>query len=147
RKDRSSKIIAQLPIDVANYMLNEKREWVHTIQESNGVQVILLGNPDMDTPNYAIKRVRDDEAHLPEHAQTSYKLLTPKEDPSLAYEEVKRPVRAEEAAVTSVLPATPAPLPRQPEPEAAKRSGPGLFARMFGWLNGVQRDDAEEKEE
>ena len=32
RKERTAKIIAQLPLDVANYVLNEKRDWVHAIQ-------------------------------------------------------------------------------------------------------------------
>src|SRR5690606_10369036 len=90
------------------------------------------------TPNYAIRRVRDDEAHLPENTATSYKMIEPKEDPSLAYEEIKRAVKAEEAAVSNVLPATPAPQPAPPPPApaAVKRSEPSLWQRMFGWLNG-----------
>ncbi|HEX6992857.1 MAG TPA: Rne/Rng family ribonuclease [Gammaproteobacteria bacterium] len=134
RKERTAKVIAQLPVDVSNYLLNEKREWVHTIQERNNVQIVLIGNPDMETPNYSIKRVRDDEAYLPENSATSYKMVTPKEDPSLAYEEIKRAVKAEEAAVQNVLPATPAPQP--PPPQPAKRTEPSLWQRMFGWLNG-----------
>ena len=42
RKERTAKVIAQLPMDVANYVLNEKRDWVQTVQEANGVQVVLL---------------------------------------------------------------------------------------------------------
>ena len=52
RKERTAKVIAQLPMDVANYILNEKRDWVQTLQEANGVHVVLLGNPDLETPNY-----------------------------------------------------------------------------------------------
>ncbi len=52
RKERTAKVIAQLPMDVANYILNEKRDWVQTLQEANGVTVVLLGNPDLETPNY-----------------------------------------------------------------------------------------------
>ena len=75
RKERTAKVIAQLPMDVANYMLNEKRDWVQTLQEANGVTVVLLGNPDLETPNYTLRRVRDDEVGLPENAGTSYKLI------------------------------------------------------------------------
>ncbi len=64
RKERTAKVIAQLPMDVANYMLNEKRDWVQTLQDANGVTVVLLGNPDLETPNYSLRRVRDDEAGL-----------------------------------------------------------------------------------
>src|SRR5690606_10124311 len=134
RKERTAKVIATLPVDVSNYLLNEKREWVHTIQERDNVQIVLIGNPDVETPNYAMRRVSDDEAHLPENTATSYKMIEPKEDPSLAYEEIKRAVKVEEAAVSKVLPATPAPQP--PAPEPVKRSEPSIWQRMFGWLNG-----------
>ena len=116
RKERTAKVIAQLPMDVANYILNEKRDWVQTLQDANGVQVVLLGNPDLETPNYALRRVRDDEVGLPENAGTSYKLLTPKPDISVAYEEIKKQPKTEEAAVSNVLPSTPAPTPAAPPP-------------------------------
>jgi ribonuclease E len=137
RKERTAKVIAQLPMDVSNYLLNEKRDWVQTIQERNSVGIVLIGNPNMQTPSYSIKRIRDDEAQLPEHIGTSYKLVEPAEDPSLAYEEIKRAVKAEEAAVSGVLPATPAP---QSAPAPQPRSEPSIWQRMFGWLNGGDRN-------
>ncbi|HEU4619143.1 MAG TPA: Rne/Rng family ribonuclease [Gammaproteobacteria bacterium] len=144
RKERTAKVIAQLPLDVANYLLNEKRDWVQTVQQRNGVEVVLLGNPDLDTPNYAIRRVRDDEAHLPDNAATSYKLVEPKEDPSLAYEEIKKPVRTEEAAVSGVLPETPAPQPPPPPPPTVVEKS--VWQRLFGWLNGAPKAAEEESE-
>ena len=140
RKERTAKVIAQLPLDVANYVLNEKRDWVQSVQDANGVSVILIGNPDLETPNYSLRRVRDDEATFPENAATSYKLLDPKPDPSAAYEEVRRPVKTEEAAVSTVLPATPAPTPPSepapaPRPAPPKPQGPTLWQRLFGWLS------------
>ncbi len=145
RKERTAKVIAQLPMDVANYVLNEKRDWVQSVQEANGAQIVLIGNPDLETPNYSLRRVRDDETGLPENAGTSYKLLTPKPDPSVAFEEVRRPPKAEEAAVTNVLPSTPAPTPPTPPPPPVREAAPApaeppraprasLFSRLFGWL-------------
>src|SRR5690606_22851942 len=84
RKERTSKVIAQLPMEVSNYLLNEKRDWVQAIQDRNSVGILLIGNPDIDTPNYATRRVREDEAHLPDNSATSYKMIEPKEDPSVA---------------------------------------------------------------
>ena len=147
RKDRTAKVIAQLPMDVANYMLNEKRDWVQTLQEANGVQVVLLGNPDLETPNYVLRRVRDDEIGLPENAGTSYKLLDPKADISVAYEEIKKQPKTEEAAVSNVLPATPAPTPVAPPAEEAPKAAPvavavaveqiGIFTRLWRFLFGT----------
>src|SRR5690606_5248290 len=76
RKERTAKVICQLPVDVGNYLLNEKRDWVQTIQDNNSVAVVLVANPDLQTPNYSIRRIRDDEAGLPENSATSYKLVT-----------------------------------------------------------------------
>ncbi|HEY8521212.1 MAG TPA: Rne/Rng family ribonuclease [Gammaproteobacteria bacterium] len=135
RKERTAKVIAQLPIDVHNYLLNEKRDWVQSIQDNNNVQIVLVANADLQTPNYTIRRVRDDESQLPENSATSYKLVTPKEDPSIAFEEIKRPARPMEAAVANVLPATPAPVPVEreeaPPPEPAR---PGFVQRLLSWL-------------
>ncbi len=153
RKERTAKVIAQLPMDVANYVLNEKRDWVQSVQEANGAQIVLIGNPDLETPNYSLRRVRDDETGLPENAGTSYKLLTPKPDPSVAFEEVRKPPKAEEAAVTNVLPSTPAPTPPPPpvreaapapaEPPAAPPAPrASLFSRLFGWLSAAPQPAA-----
>ena len=146
RKERTAKVIAQLPMDVANYILNEKRDWVQTLQEANGVQVVLLGNPDLETPNYMLRRVRDDEVGLPENAGTSYKLVEPKPDISVAYEEIKKQPKTEEAAVSNVLPSTPAPTPAAPprhlrlrlqEPPKVAAPQPGIFARLWAFLFGT----------
>jgi ribonuclease E len=144
RKERTAKVIAQLPMDVANYVLNEKRDWVQTLQEANGVQVVLLGNPDLETPNYELRRVRDDELGLPENAGTSYKLLTPKPDISVAYEEIKKQPKTEEAAVSNVLPATPVPTPAAPPPPAEEPPKavavvvrPGILRRLWDFLFGA----------
>jgi ribonuclease E len=149
RKERTAKVIAQLPLDVANYVLNEKREWVQSLQDASKVQVVIIGNPELETPNYSLRRVRDDEAGLPENAATSYKLVDPKEDPSIAFEQSRRAPKPEEAAVTNVLPATPAPTP-PPAPEVVREPaaahapaaaapaaapGPSLWHRLFGWLS------------
>ena len=143
RKERTAKVIAQLPLDVANYVLNEKRDWVQSVQDANGVQIVLIGNPDLETPNYSLRRVRDDETTLPENSGTSYKLVTPKPDPSLPFEEVRKQQKTEEAAISNLLPSTPVPTPppppeppaRAPEaPRAATPARPSLLSRLFGWL-------------
>ena len=67
RKDRTVKVIAQLPVEVATYLMNEKRDWLNNIETKSGAQVVLVPNKYMETPAYEIRRVRDDEAQLPEN--------------------------------------------------------------------------------
>jgi ribonuclease E len=135
RKERTAKVIAQLPMDVSNYVLNEKRDWVQTIQETNDVAIILVGNPDLDTPNYSIKRVRDDELNLPENTASSYRLIEPKEDVGEAFQEDRKLPKPEAAAVAGVVPQTPAPTPAEQKPgRRAERARAPWWRRLFAWV-------------
>ncbi|MEM1261794.1 MAG: Rne/Rng family ribonuclease [Pseudomonadota bacterium] len=126
RKERTSKVIADLPTDVATYLLNEKREWVQSLEDNNDVHIVLIANPDLDTPHYSIRRVRDDQTELPENTGSSYNLSESTDDESLpTWTDGKPP--AEQAAVIAVAPTTPAPIP-QPVAEPQK---PGLFVRLW----------------
>lgn len=78
RKDRTVKVIAQLPVDVATYLMNEKREWLNGIETKSGAQVVLVPNKYIETPAYEIRRIRDDEAQLPENNAISHQIpVTP----------------------------------------------------------------------
>ena len=120
RKDRTSKVIAQLPVDVANYLLNEKREWIRTIEARDNLQIVLVANPDLQTPNYTLRRVRDDQTdaarRTPAPATSSWSRPRTRRQES---DDVgpQRP-KPQAPAVASVLPSTPAPTPA-PAPAAA----------------------------
>jgi ribonuclease E len=149
RKERTAKVIAQLPIDVANYVLNEKRDSIQGIQDNNRVTIVLVGDRSLETPNYIIRRVRDDETQNPENTASSYKLAEPKEDPTLVFQATRPPVKVEQPAVSGVLPATPAPAPEPveppappPAPRAPRAPRVSIWQRLFGWLRRARDDDA-----
>src|ERR1700740_3097596 len=77
RKDRTARVIAQVPVDVATYLFNEKREWLRTLEDKSEIELIIIPNENMQTPEYTIRRVRDDELELPENKQISYLMPTP----------------------------------------------------------------------
>ena len=60
-KDMTGRIVARLPIEVATFLLNEKREGVFDIEKRTGVQVILVPDPSVTLPNYAVERVREED--------------------------------------------------------------------------------------
>jgi len=144
RKDRTVRVIAQVPVDVATYLINEKREWMRDLEGKSEVELIIVPNLHMQTPEYAIKRIRDDEMELPENKQLSYLMpvATPVADPGLGE---KKPA-AEPAAVATLLPATIAPIiAPAPTPVAAPTPAPvvvtaphqpGLLKRVFRGLFG-----------
>ena len=143
RKERTSKVIAQLPTDVATYLLNEKREWVQSLEDRNDVQVVLIANPALHTPHYSIRRVRDDQTELPENAGVSYKLTEGDEDePELALSEAK--TATEQPAIVTVAPTGPAPPTRRANEEPQKA---GLIVRMwrFFFAAGAEKPAAKKK--
>jgi ribonuclease E len=140
RKDRTSKVIAEVPVDVATYLINEKREWLRTLEDKTDVELIIVPNLNIDTPEYSIRRVRDDEADLPEVKRLSYQMPTPAKVPDPAGTREKQ-AHQEPAAVPTFLPTTPAPIVVQAPAAAAKAvdSGPqlGVFVRLWRWLFGA----------
>ncbi len=138
RKDRSAKIIAQLPVDVATYLLNEKRDWIRTIEERDHVQLILIANPALETPNYTLRRVRDDQVSAPENTGVSYTLAAQEQPPEEAALDLFAPrAKPEQPAVLPTMPAAPVPMPPpQPTPPVIVARGPGVITRFLGWLRG-----------
>ena len=81
RKERTAKVIAQLPVEVSTYLLNEKRDWVQSLEDRNDTQVVLVANPLLETPHYEVRRVRDDQTDLPENTGVSYALADSAQEP------------------------------------------------------------------
>ncbi|MGB5331615.1 MAG: Rne/Rng family ribonuclease [Woeseiaceae bacterium] len=113
RKERTSKVIAQLPVEVATYLLNEKRDWVQSLESRHDTQVVLVANSALETPHYEVRRVRDDQVELAENSGVSYELMhTPSEPETpqaiLARKAIEQPV------VGTMKPTTTAPKPQQP---------------------------------
>src|SRR5688572_3467370 len=139
RKDRTVKVIAQLPVEVATYLMNEKREWLNSIESKSDTQVVLIPNRYMDTPQYEIRRVRDDELSLPENSAISH--LVPVA-PTPVVDEAKREAATTApaaAVVSSTIPSIP-----PPPSVAAEAARPveqpaeqiGIFVRLWRFFFG-----------
>jgi ribonuclease E len=138
RKDRTVKVIAQLPVEVATYLMNEKREALHGIESKAKVQIVLVPNRYMETPAYEIRRVRDDEAGLPENSGVSHQIPvvpTPSVDEA-AKREQRQPVAA--AVVTSTIPSLPPPPSVAAEVATVAKSAEqiGIFVRLWRFFFG-----------
>lgn len=74
-KEHTRQVNLQVPVDLAAYLLNEKREAVLNLEQRHNIRIILIPNPHMVTPQYEIARIRDDDSsdqgELP-----SYKFIT-----------------------------------------------------------------------
>jgi len=141
RKDRTSRVIAQVPVEVATYLINEKREWLRQLEDKSSAELIIVPNLHMQTPEYSLKRVRDDEAELAENRQSSYLMPAAPAliEPGSAQD--RKPV-PEVAAVATILPATSAPITvtaavAQQAPATAEPAPQiGVLGRLKRWLVG-----------
>src|SRR5216110_2994086 len=124
-KDNTAQVVAQMPVDVATFLLNEKRSDVLSIETRFKVNVLLVPNRHLETPNYSIERLRHDDLNLGEPLPASFQLVSQPEevDPTKARKEEIREAR-QEAVVKGITPAHPAPIPveRAPVSEAPRRA-------------------------
>ena len=109
-KDNSAQVVAQVPVDVATYLLNEKRFDIQSLESRLKVSVVLIPNMYLETPNYTVQRLKHDELNHSEPLPISYKMVDRPEQLDAAAE-IKREaneVRVE-AAVKGITPSQPAP--------------------------------------
>ena len=138
RKERTTRVVAQLPVDVSTFLINEKREWLHALESQREIEIVLVPDPNMQTPNYSIRRVRDDELTLPENAVTSYQMAgQPNKELDFQSQSEKR-AAAQPAAVQPIAPAAPAPAPAAPVAREEVR-GPGFWSRFMSFFQGAER--------
>lgn len=142
-KENSAAIHVQTPVDVAAFLLNEKRGEILKIETRHRVTVILIPNKHLETPHYKLDRIKHDDPRL-EDAHASY-TMAEEVDTDIAYgkssKEESRP--RQEAMVKGITPDQPAPIVDRKPVEAPVAVTPaavtapaekGFFARMFGWL-------------
>ncbi|WP_238865550.1 Rne/Rng family ribonuclease [Achromobacter xylosoxidans] len=138
-KENTAAAHAQVPVDVATYLLNEKRADITKMEARLKVNLVLIPNKHLETPHHHIERLRHDDPRL-EEVKTSFELVeAPATDAPWQPRESEIKARPE-ALVKGITPSQPAPVSTPapaPAPAAAPaQSGGGLLKRLFGWLTG-----------
>ena len=136
-KELTAKVIAQLPVDAATFLLNEKRQSMREIEQRLDVEIIIIPDPVMETPQYQIQRINLSESETASVQKESYKFVGAKQDNSLDVVSNNDRKIPEKPALTQVI-------PDKPVPTAKQGNGKGLIARLFGSLFGVA--DEQERE-
>ncbi len=140
-KEATARMIIQLPVDVATFLLNEKREAVAAIESRTQVHIIIVPNPAMETPHFKIERIRGSDIHR-EQDKNSYERAESFDGPYIPESpEVK--ATAEQAAVGNIMPKTP---PPQKTSDSAETDG-GVLSKFVKRLFGSQKPASEAKED
>lgn len=132
-KEMTAKIIAQLPIDAATFLLNEKRQAISEIENRHDVDIILVPVSSMQTPQYLIQRIRLSESGSREYSQPSYRLHTESNDTVLETMIEQKKQAREEPVIKQIIHDRPVPVTKK---ESVTDNTKGLISRLFDSLFG-----------
>ena len=143
-KDNTAAVHAQVPVEVASFLLNEKRSEIAKIEIQQRTNVLLIPNKGLETPNYKLERLKHDDPRL-DNIQASYKMAEEIEDPTAVTRRSQEPTNKQTPVIKGVLPDLPAP-PAEARPPRAERPAPAARREaavapaekgFFGWLKGL----------
>lgn len=92
-KDKAGEIHVQVPVDLASYIVNEKRELIQDIQDRHKIKVVIIPNPYLVAPHYQIQKIKMEQKQKkasyemiaqPEVSAPNAPLETPLERPAVS---------------------------------------------------------------
>jgi len=140
-KENTAAIHTQVPVEVAAFLLNEKRAEVIKIETRFKVNVLMIPNKHLETPHYKLERLRHDDPRLDDQ-KASYVMAEEaarelETDTAVSRKDIEVKVRPE-AAVKGITPNAPAPIsqarPVRVEKATAETTSAGGF---FGFIKGL----------
>ncbi|HXF65598.1 MAG TPA: Rne/Rng family ribonuclease [Burkholderiales bacterium] len=139
-KENTAAVHAQVPVDVATFLLNEKRVDLQLIEARHRVSIVLVPNVHLETPNYTVTRLRHDDLNRAEPLPASYNLVeVPAEEPKAVASAQEPAAPRQEAAVKGITPQQPAPVPPETRTEPAAQpqpapQQPSIIGKIFSWF-------------
>jgi len=129
-KENTAAVHAQVPVEVAAFLLNEKRADITKIETRLKVNLILIPNKHLDTPHHSIERLRHDDPRLEDVKASFERVDAPPTDLRWTTREQDAKTRPE-ALVKGITPDQPAPVCAPPQTGGGFG---GLFKRVLDWL-------------
>lgn len=156
-KENSAAIHVQVPVDVAAFLLNEKRGEVLKIETRHRITVILIPNKHLETPHYKLERIKHDDPRLEDHAASYTMAEAAETDMSFSKRHKEEAKPRQEAVVKTITPEQPAPMVEH-KPEAAKPAAAaprsaqrdaspaapaekGFFAKLISFFTGGDKEE------
>jgi len=146
-KDSTASVLCQVPVEVASFLLNEKRTEIAKIELKQRINVIMVPNKSLETPNYRLERLKHDDPRL-DNIEASYKMADEIEEATSVTRRSQEPTNRQTPVIKGVLPDAPAPVApikpvlaptlavaqAQPKPVAA----PVVVEKgFFGWIKSL----------
>jgi ribonuclease E len=144
-KDNTASVLCQVPVEVASFLLNEKRTEIAKIELKQRINVLMVPNKTLETPNYKLERLKHDDPRL-DHIEASYKMADDMEEATGVTRRSQEPTNKQTPVIKGVLPDAPAPIaPPKPEPVkpvavapvAARPAEVPASKGFFAWLKNL----------
>jgi len=147
-KDNTASVLCQVPVEVASFLLNEKRTEIAKIELKQRINVLMVPNKSLETPNYRLERLKHDDPRL-DNIEASYKMADEVEEATAVTRRSQEPTNRQTPVIKGVLPDAPAPV-AVPKPEPVKAATPvaqpakpvaaapvAAEKGFFGWLKNL----------
>ncbi|TFH72322.1 Rne/Rng family ribonuclease [Gammaproteobacteria bacterium LSUCC0112] len=141
-KKKSAEIRAIVPLSVAAYLLNEKRNAIAAIEVQSKTRLLIIPNPSLETPHYEIQSLTLQDGGTP---LASYEIVTARDDhEDVVVAEKTKPAQqaAVQAPTVPQAPAPSAPAPARAPLAAAAPRKKGFFASLLSII-GLAEDEPE----
>ncbi len=146
-KDNTASVLCQVPVEVASFLLNEKRTEIAKIELKQRINVLMVPNKSLETPNYRLERLKHDDPRL-DNIEASYKMADEVEEATAVTRRSQEPTNRQTPVIKGVLPDAPAPVATsKPEPvkaaapaaRPAKPAAAPVVAEkgFFGWIKSL----------
>jgi len=139
-KEQTRRVTVQLPVDVATFLLNEKRNQIIKIEDRNSLHLLIVPNENLATPQYIIERTRNGD-ETPINASYEIKEMITTEQSQQEEAQNQKPQKPKEEPAVKAIQQTAPPAPA-PVAEASK---PGLFSRIWSSLFSKEEEAVEEE--
>ena len=148
-KENSSQIHAIVPVDVASYLLNEKRKAISGIESRQNVSVVVVPSESMETPHFSVYRLRENEIEPMLSYDLAKRYLARQDDEQNPYHHSHSDealVSRNEPVITveSVLNSTE--LNLQPAPTPIELAKPSLLSRIIAKIKAIFSEEPKEEE-
>ncbi|MCW4455027.1 Rne/Rng family ribonuclease [Flavobacterium sp. MXW15] len=140
-KENTGQVLVQAPVEIANFLLNEKRSALREIENRHDAPIVIVADEQLHTPHYEVTRLRENELGE-ESSKPSYQRGTPRKLPVHALTKAQLNIPPA-PAVTHVKHSQPAPVREAPEPAPAPAPAPvtpppaPAATGVVGWLKRI----------
>ena len=128
-KEKTAEVQVQLPVEMATFIINEKRDFILNIEKRHSVNVLIIANPYLQSPLYNIARIKED--NIGKNKKPSYSLI---QQPELEM------IHAEHSSAKTDEPAVKSYTTHQPIKQKKTGFFKQLWNSLFGGVDGKRKD-------